>query len=401
MAPSPVPIEGRCDPRFERVRDAFVRNFAEHGEVGATVCVRVGGSVVVDLWGGYQDAARTRPWREDTLVNAYSVGKGVLALLALRVVEQGGLALDAPVTQLWPEYGVAGKQGTTLRMLLSHRGGQPGVREVLPDGAQLDWRRMTEAFARQAPFWEPDSDHGYHVNSYGFLVGEMIRRATGRRVGESLRRLVTGPLAAEFFIGLPASLHGRVADTLGPGANQLPPEMIGKYPEPTGDAAYDLMQRHTYFNPPGLSGMGCVNSAAWREAEVPSTNAQATARAVAQIYQALLDGAKSAAGIGAELLGEATRIHSDGVDRMLNQPSRFGLGFQLTQPTRPLGPNPGSFGHYGYGGSLGFADPAAGIAFGYLMNLPGARWQNPRTEGLLDAVYASLQGPEPRQAAPA
>ena len=170
----------------------------------------------------------------------------------------------------------------------------------------------------------------------------------------------------------------------------MPSEIIGRYPEPTGDAAFDAMQRHTYFNPVGLSGMGCVNSTGWREAEVPSANAQGTARAVAAIYQAILDGAKSKAGISEELLREATRIHSDGTDRILGRPSRFGLGFQLTQPTRPLGPNPGAFGHYGYGGALGFADPVAGVAFGYLMNLPGARWQNPRSEGLIDAVYASL-----------
>jgi CubicO group peptidase (beta-lactamase class C family) len=390
MPPSPIPVEGHCDARFGAVRDAFRRNFEVHGEVGATVCVRVGGKVVVDLWGGYQDEGRSQPWREDTLVNAYSVGKGVTALLALRLVEQGMLDLDAPVTGLWPEYAVKGKESTTLRMLLSHRGGQPGVREVLPEGAQLAWSRMTQALARQAPFWEPDSDHGYHVNSYGYLVGELIRRAAGLRVGEALAHSVAGPLGADFFIGLPTSQHARVAETLGPGSNHLPTEIIGRYPEPTGDAAYDLMQRHAYFNPPGISGMGCVNTASWREAEIPSTNGQATARGVATIYQALLDGAKSPAGIGAELLAEATRIHSDGTDRMLGRPSRFGLGFQLTQPSRPLGPNPNAFGHYGYGGSLGFADPTAGVAFGYLMNLPGARWQNPRTEGLVEAVYASF-----------
>jgi CubicO group peptidase (beta-lactamase class C family) len=390
MSSPPAPIEGHCDPRFQAVRDAFALNFEQHGDVGASVCLRVGGNVVVELWGGYQDEARVRPWREDTLVNAYSVGKGVTALLALRLVEQGTLDLDAPVSELWPEYAVEGKEATTLRMLLSHRGGQPGVREVLPEGAQLDWMRMTQALARQAPFWEPGSDHGYHVNSYGYLVGELIRRASGLRVGEALAHYVTGPLDAEFFIGLPAREHARVAETLGPGSNHLPPELIGRYPEPTGDEAYDLMQRHAYFNPPGVSGMGCVNTAGWREAEIPSTNGQATARGVAKLYQALLDGTKSPAGISAELRAEATRIHSDGTDRMLGRPSRFGLGFQLTQPTRPLGPNPGSFGHYGYGGALGFADPAAGVAFGYLMNLPGARWQNPRTEGLIDAVYGSL-----------
>jgi len=380
------PMGGRCDPRFAGVRDAFLRNFAEHDEVGAAVCIYVAGRVVADLWGGHRDQARRTPWREDTLVNAYSVGKGVTAALALALVERRVLDLDAPVANGWPGFAARGKEGITLRMLLSHRAGLPGVREPLPDGAVLDWTRMCGAVAGQAPYWEPGTRHGYHVNTQGFLVGEVVRRATGLGVGEALRRELLDPLGAEFFVGLPASQHGRVAEMRDHGVMPRRREQWERVFPATGDAVHDQMVWHAYFNPPDLSGVGMVNSAAWRSAQVPSSNGHATARAVATIYRALLDGRW----LSSELRAEATRIHSDGEDVVLARPSRFGLGFQLGQPTRPLGPNSASFGHYGYGGSLGFADPEAGLAFGYLMNRPGQRWQTPRSQNLIDAAYAAL-----------
>ena len=155
------PVAGACDPRFAGVRDAFLRNFADHDEVGAAVSVWVGGRRVVDLWGGHQEAERRRPWREDTLVNAYSVGKGVAAIVALALVERGALDLDAPLAKLWPEFAAEEKGGITLRHALSHRAGMPGVREPLPDGAMLDWGRMCDALAGQRAYWAPGERHGY------------------------------------------------------------------------------------------------------------------------------------------------------------------------------------------------------------------------------------------------
>jgi CubicO group peptidase (beta-lactamase class C family) len=250
---------------------------------------------------------------------------------------------------------------------------------------------MCAALAGQSPWWEPGSDHGYHVNSYGYLVGELVRRATGLDVGAALARIVSGPLQAEFSYGLPRSEHRRVAHLVAHDVAPTGPEQWSKYFPPSGDAEHDRMIWHAYFNPSRLSGTGAVNTAAWRVAAIPSTNGHGSARAVAAIYAAFLAGGPPDAGwAGPGLRTEATAIHSDGDDRVLGRPSRFGLGFQLAQPTRPLGPNPAAFGHYGFGGSLGFADPDAGLAFGYLMNHPGDRWQTPRTQRLIEAVYACL-----------
>jgi CubicO group peptidase (beta-lactamase class C family) len=384
-------VRGHCDPCFAAVREAFASNFSLEDEIGAALCIHVGGACVVDLWGGHVDPDRTRLWQQDTLVNAYSVGKGLLAILATAVIERGGLKLDAPVASLWPEFAAGGKSAVSLRELMAHRAGLPAVRERLPEDAQYDWPRMCGALAAQEPFWEPGTDHGYHVNTYGFLLGELVRRATGLPVGTALARLVTGPLDVEFFYGLPRSEHPRVAWTVAPDVQLTEPQQWARAFPATGDAAHDQMIWHAYFNPSGLSGLGTVNTEKWRLAAIPSTNGHGTARAVAAIYAAfLVGGAAGTPWAGPGLRAEALAIHSDGEDRVLGRPSRFGLGFQLSQPARPIGPGPGAFGHYGYGGSLGFADPDAALAFGYLMNRPGERWQTTRAKRLIDAVYACL-----------
>ena len=384
-------IAGECDPAFGAVRSAFSENFSERDESGASLCILVGGRCVVDLWGGHRDSGKTRPWESDTLVNAWSVGKGILALLALTLVERGRLSLDAPVHTLWPEFAAAGKGGITLRTLLSHRAGLPSVRKRLPDEAWQDWAAMCDAYAEQEPWWEPDRDHGYHVNSYGFLVGELVRRSTGLSPGAALQETLAGPLDADFYWGVPGSEHARVAHVDFPNRILRGPEEWALAFPATGDAEHDTMIWHAYFNPPGLSGTGAMGTPEWLRAEVPSTNGQATARGVARLYDAILR--PSPLGpppVGAELLAEATRIHSDGDDRVLGRPSRFGLGFQLPSPTRPLGPNDAAFGHYGYGGLLGLADPEADVAFAFLTARPGDRWRTPRTQALLDALYGAL-----------
>ena len=197
------------------VRDAFVENFSTRGEVGASVCIAVGGSVVVDLWGGWRDGDRRRPWEQDTLVNVFSVGKAVAALCVARLVGQGALSFDDPVARVWPEFGAQDKARITVRQLLSHQAGLAAVREPLPDEAVFDWDAMCAALAAQAPWWEPGTAHGYHVNTFGFLVGEVVRRTSGRSLGTMVRREITGPLAADFFIGVPRAELGRVADFLG------------------------------------------------------------------------------------------------------------------------------------------------------------------------------------------
>jgi CubicO group peptidase (beta-lactamase class C family) len=381
--PDHVPdIHGRCDPRFAALEDAFADNFREHGEVGAALAVTVGRKLVVDVWAGWMDRARTRPWHRGTLVDVFSVGKPMAALCVLMLVEGGNVELDAPVANYWPGFGAAGKAEVTVRMLLGHRAGLPALRRRLPRLSMYDWERMTSALADEEPWWEPDRGHGYHTNTYGFLVGELVRRVSGESVGSFFRRFFAAPLGADFHFGLAPMEDHRVAEFVFP---DPAPEFLGR------DAP--LMVRRAYLNPPGVSGLGTVNTRAWRAAEMPSTNGHATAEAVARIYSALaargrIDGVRI---LEAETLEEATHEASYGHDLVLNRPSRFGLGFQLTQPERPLGPNPNSFGHFGAGGSLGFADPDAGIAFAYTPNQgAGPRWQNPRNRGLVAALYACL-----------
>ena len=387
-----VPVGGLCDPAFADVEQAFRDNFRARSELGAAVCVRVGGRVVVDLWGGHCDAQRRAPWQRDTLVNVYSVGKGIASMLALALVERGELALDRPVCELWPGIAAEGKDELTLRMLLAHRGGLPGVRRPLPPDAMYDWSTMTTALAAQAPYWEPGTAHGYHVNTHGFLIGEPVVRRLGIPFGAALRERLAGPLDADYHVGLPGAEHGRVAAIVE--ADAAPVVDAGSAVRAhlaSGDPATDEMLASVYFNPPGLSGFGTVNRPDWRSAEIPSTNAHATARAVALLYDVFMHRDAAAGGIvGPGLRAEACSIQSDGPDRVLGKHSRFGLGFQLSRPGRRIGGSDCGYGHFGYGGSLGFADPASGVAFAYVTNRPGKRFESERTDALLEPLYRAL-----------
>ena len=380
-------IHGVCDGRFAGVRSALERNFREHGEVGAAVAVTIDGRFVVDLWGGFMDEARTRPWKRDTLVNVFSVGKAVATVSLLMVVERGLVDLDAPVARYWPEFAQAGKSAVSVRMLLSHRAGLPAIRRPLSDEAIYDWRAMADALATETPWWEPGRTHGYHVNTFGFLVGEIVRRVTGDSIGAFVRREIGGPLGADFHFGVAAQDFGRIADF-------VPGELFGAggRDDAPVDFEQQLLVQRVYMNPRGASGMDTVNTAEWRTAEIPSTNGHSNAHAVARIYSALacggvVDGVRL---LQRETIDEASREASAGEDFVLRRPTRFGLGFQLTMPERPFGTGPRSFGHFGAGGSVGFADPDARLAFSYTMNRAGPRWQNPRVRGLIEAVNASL-----------
>lgn len=376
--PVEVPVSGHCEPSYAGVRDAFVANFADQGEVGAAVCVVARGEVVVDLAGGWCDAARTRPWEHDTLVDFYSVGKALVALSVLRHVDAGRLALDDPVASVWPEFAAGGKQRATVRHALCHRAGVPAIREPLMNDDLWSWSRMTSALAATEPWWEPGTRHSYHTNTYGHLVGEIARRVDGVGPHDALRS-VAAPLDADVWFGLPDAEQARCADLLWD-----PPGGTVDFSRFEGDA---LMTMMSYFNPPGYSSAGVVNTAAWRRAEIPATNGHGSARGVARVYAALLEPGRL---LSPELLAEATRPQSVGFCPTLGEDVTFGLGFKPTTARRPLGPNPHSFGHFGTGGALGFADPDAGIAFGYVMNHVIPRWQSTRNRTLIDAVYASV-----------
>ncbi len=388
-------IDGVCEPHFERVREQFERNFAEHGDVGAAVSVTLGGIPVVDLWGGWLDEQKQRPWQRDSIVNVWSLGKAVSATCLLRLVERGDVELDKPVAYYWPEFAQAGKHDIPVRFILNHQAGLPAIRKPLPAGANLlDWDMMVTVLAEQEPWWEPGSRFGYHVNTFGFLVGEVLRRVDGRTIGRYVREELAGALNIDVQIGFGPEQDGRVADWIpyrfAVGEESSHPWLDGKTAELQG---IDLARVLAYRNPPARPDGG-VNSRMWRAAEFPSTNPHSNARALARLFgglacRGILDEGRV---LEPETIEQANTIESDGDDAILGRPNRFGLGFQLTIPgVRPMGPGLRSFGHYGNGGIVGFADPDAGLGFGFVCNRSGRSWRDPRNIALVEAVYESLQ----------
>ena len=375
---SEVKIHGECAPRFAGVREAFEENFTERGDVGAAVAVTLGGEPVVDLWAGHADAAGTLAWERDTIVNVYSTGKGMLSLGLHMLADRGLVDIEAPVASYWPEFAQAGKEGVTVRHVLGHRSGVVGARRLLPKEACYDWETMTTALAEAEPWWEPGTRHGYHVWTYGWIVGEIVRRVSGRSPGVFVREEIVDPLGVDFSIGTPASEHGRIADIVPPSRNPLP--------EP--DVTSMLAMAHN--NPPWT--FEDANTRAWREAEIPAGNGHADARGLARVYGALaLGGELDGVRLLSESAIEAARtLQSEGTDATIGVENRYALGFQLPSPA--LGdPRPETaFGHSGVGGSQAFADPGAGLGFAYVMN----RIRGPgdvRARSLVEAAYRSIE----------
>jgi CubicO group peptidase (beta-lactamase class C family) len=386
MGTATVPIDGRYDQRFEDVRRVFQENF-DRGELGAALVVYVDGEKLIDVWGGYADKQRTRPWEADTLAGFYSVGKPLAALCVLQLVDRGLLELDAPVCRWWPEFATAGKHEITVRELLCHRAGLQGLRQRLPEGAMLDWELMTRALAEESPWFLPGYEHAYHTNTYGFLAGELVRRTSGQPFGEYFREHVARVVDADVVFGVSEEDLSRVAELVWHPTGDPPAGVL--------DEEMDEQQRmiaHSYFNPSGFSSMGVMNTKEWRMAVIPSTNGHGSARGVSRIYHVLAHGGtyKDQVLISRELLGEATAVQSRGPCPILETDVSFGLGFQRTRPDRPLGPNPNSFGHYGTGGSLGFADPDNRLGFGYVINDIIPKWRNSRNHALIEAVYRCI-----------
>lgn len=379
-----IPVHGTCESRFNTVRELFQRSLESGEEIGAAVSFVLDGRSVVDLWGGHYDLARTREWERDTLVNVYSTTKGMVALCANQLIDRGLLDVDAPVAKYWPEFAAAGKRDLPVRWLLSHKAGLCAIREPLPKGSLYDWHRMCAALAAQEPWWTPGDGHGYHAFTFGFLVGEVIRRITGESAGTYFRRNVAEPLRADFHIGLAAENDARTSDIYS--------VFIGNKPAPSGPsrdtaspptgplaefarAVRDptTMQGAMFSNPPQEAG--AVNTREWRAAEIPAVNGHGTARSLARIYGALarggeIDGVRI---LSPAAIARATTEEASGPERMFlgGVPMRFGLGFILSGGTSSftrLSPNPCAFGHTGAGGSLGMADPDARIGFGFTMN---------------------------------
>jgi CubicO group peptidase (beta-lactamase class C family) len=391
-------VSGSWHPKLEGVRDEFARNFAERGEVGASLCVIIDGKTVVDLWGGTADVTTGALWQEDTLSQIWSSTKGATALCAHILVDRGLLDLASPVVRYWPEFGQNGKAATTVAMLLAHQAGVPALREPLPAGAFYDWNFMVSALAAEAPFWEPGTRNGYHALTFGFLVGELVRRVSGKSLGTFFRDEVATPLGLEFWIGLPETEEARVAPSIfpdppGPG-EPLSIFFLKALTEPTSIPAL------AFFNTGGYTNPGESDSRAAHAAEIGASGAITNGRGLAQMYASLAD-----------MRGITSLVSDDGRRRMARVasatgedatgliPTRFALGYVKSMDNRSQPPGQQdsvilgeeAFGHSGFGGSIGFADPRAGLSFGYTMNKMGfGTALNARGQALVDAVYESL-----------
>ncbi len=389
-------VSGAWDPRFRRVRDQFVRNFSERGEVGAAVSVIAGGRRVIDLWGGTARVDTGAPWQKDTIVHVWSCTKGATALCAHILAARGLLDLDALVTDYWPEYGQNGKGGTTVAMLLSHQAGVPAIREPLPPGAFYDTEFMTETLAAEAPFWEPGTRHGYHALTFGFLVGELVRRVSGKSLGEFFRDEIADRFDIDFSMGLADSQVGRLAPIIpaDPPAPPFPNYLLAALTDPTS------IQALIFFNSGGFLNPGEAESAAARaQTEIGASGGFTNARALARMYHLLVDPRLALPLVGRSGLVRMSRVHSAGFDQFGLIHSRFALGYVKSIDNR-LG-TPGNqdsdivsedaFHHSGFGGSIGLADPRAGFSLGYVMNKQGqGTLFNPRGQSLVDATYQSL-----------
>jgi CubicO group peptidase (beta-lactamase class C family) len=384
-------IQGSFDPRFTRVRDVFAQNFRERDEIGAAVALTIDGRPVVDLWAGHADLMRARSWERDTIVNVFSTTKGMTALCLHQLVEQGRVDLDAPVARYWPEFAQAGKDSIPVRFLLGHRSGLAAVKEILPPEALYDWDAMVTALAAEAPWWEPGSAHGYHAVTFGWLVGEVVRRVSGKTLGTYFREAIAEPLGMDFHIGLADDQHHRVAEM-----STVP------LPDPAADGFQLAMVMMS--NPEGISARAFMNPPSiargpnvpeWRRAEIPGANGHSDARSLARVYGAIARGG-AADGVHVLSAESIARCHTElshGPDLVLQVSTRFGHGFMLPQdrPDARIGRGTRCFGHPGAGGSLGFADVDGKIGFGYVMNRMGPNiLLDPRAIALVESVYASL-----------
>jgi CubicO group peptidase (beta-lactamase class C family) len=385
MQVSQVQVQGYFDLKFEAVPEAFAELF-DGNQRGAALCVQIGGETVLDLWAGCADKHGEQAWHSDTLVNVFSCTKTLTAVAALQLVGEGKLELDAPVARIWPEFAAAGKQDITLRQLLSHRAGVTAIHQPLAPEDLYHWSTMTAALAADQPWWTPGTAHGYAPITYGWLIGELLRRVDGRSPGRSIIARTAEPLGLDFHIGLADSEVPRVSDVtrgkgdLGDAAAQRLIQVMMTQPK--------SMTPLSFGNPPSV--MTATNKPEWRRMEQPAANGHGHARSLAGFYAGLLDGRL----LAPELLAEMTREHAQGEDRTLLTHTRFGLGCMLDQPSldnATFGLGPQAFGHPGAGGSLGFADPQRQLAFGFVTNTLGPYvLMDPRAQKLARAIGACL-----------
>jgi CubicO group peptidase (beta-lactamase class C family) len=381
MSITETTIQGTCAPGYEPVRDAFAENFTQRDEIGASVAVVAHGEPVVNLWAGWADPARTRPWEAATLTNVWSTTKPMTSLCVHVLMDRAGLDPDARVASYWPEFAAGGKGEIPLRWLMCHRSGLAGFTAPVTVADLEDWEKVTALLAAQEPLWEPGTLSGYHAITFGFLVGEVVRRITGQSLGSFFAGEVAGPLGADFRIGIPEDDLRRCSDLQGV---RLSDDEQAERAEVAANA-----------HPAALAALGNpllageeANAPDWRMAEIPAANGHGTALALATIFGSLVDGSERL--ISAATLRAACTGQGRCTDLVLGIPLEFGLGFGLSGPEQHFGPNPLAFGHDGFGGSAVWADPDAGTAGAYVMNRMGANLvDDDRKMALLDAIYRS------------
>jgi CubicO group peptidase (beta-lactamase class C family) len=371
-------IHGLCAPGFTALRDEFAANFAEDREIGARFALAVDGVIVADLWAGYADRAKTQPFNAQTLAPVFSTTKAVAALMIARLVDQGALAYDQPVAEIWPAFAQAGKAAITVEQVLSHQAGLSGLTEPMDPALWFDWDAIRDRLEAMAPLWPPGAASGYHPVTYGYLVGEIFRRVDGRTIGAALREDIAGPFGLDLWIGLPDSEHARVADM------RRPPHLpnLGEITPPR-QAAF-----MTKWASPGGADIG-----QWRRAEIPSANGHATAPALARLMAVLacdgvLDGrAVLSPGMAGRMM--AKRIEGD--DLVLPYHIAWGAGVMRNEGLDLYGPGDETVGHSGWGGSCAFADPERRVSAAYVMNKQSALLiDDPRPRRLITAAYSGL-----------
>ena len=401
-------IKGYCDPKFQNVYDTFANAITSGFETGAALAIEHQGKIIINLWGGYQDKEKTKLWEEDTLVNVFSVTKGVTATCISRLIDQGKLDPSKSVGNYWPEYACNGKENTKVSDLLCHRAAMFGFKDGIPSGSFQDWKKFTKQLQMQAPYRKPGMSQGYHALTFGWLAGELIRRVDGRTVGTYFKEEIADPLNIDFHIGLAESEFVRCADMLMlPMENiKLPGEFLKFIPN------FFLPQKLQNFKAALLSrdfmeafqtreedDDNYVNSLDWRVAEIPSANGHGTAKSLATLYGILSNGcSRDGISIMSESsLQNAIRPHSSGPDSVLfGAPIKFGLGYELAQGIAKMGNisptlNNKMFGHAGVGGAVAFGDPDRGIGYGFICNQQHNPKELYQTSNLLtEALYSII-----------
>lgn len=387
-------VEGECDERFRPVLDAFVANFHDRDEVGAGLCLYLGEDKLVDVWGGQADAESGDAWNEDTLAMVFSSTKGATALAAHLLLDRDAMALDQPVADLWPEYASAGKEAATVRMMLDHSAGTPALRESLPTAGWADWDLMCQRLADEPAFWDPGTRHGYHGFTFGWTVGELVRRASGKGLGQFLREEWCDSLDLDFWIGLPEEQDKRACTMQFYKPSPDDPDNAFRRAL-VGDP--DSIPARFWFNTGGFLPKR-INTRQGRAAEIGAANGMTTARALAGLYAPLANNGrwKRRRLVSTDAIARMAEVSSSGWDHTLLMPTRFTTGFMASMDNRARGGDSvilsgTAFGHVGAGGSIGFADPAAKLSFGYVMNRMGGEiLLNQRGQSLVDAAYRCL-----------